>query len=151
MTETQHSKDIYFYSEYCKYCEEASKYIKNEERFVKVNIDMNEVPEFIDRVPAILTSEKKVLYEDSLFEYLSNMSRTNEALDAEPFMVHEMKGLSDRYSYMDETDTLLSHSFDFLNSPTKIITPTETDVKKIMNYEEILAKRDNDLKNNIGI
>jgi|TARA_Y100000389_G_scaffold3023_3_gene2949 hypothetical protein len=151
MTETpQQSKDIYFYSEYCKYCEEATKYI-NERNFVKVNIDMNDVPEFIDRVPAILTSNKKVLYEDVLFEYLMNLKKKNEELNTEPFMVHEMKGLSDRYSYMDDTNTFLNHSFDFLDSPTKIITPTESDVKKIMNYDEILAQRDNDLKNNIGL
>ena len=62
-----------------------------------------------------------------------------------------MNGLSDRYSYMDETNTVLNHRFDFLNSPTKIITPAETDASKIINYEEVLAKRDNDLKNNMGL
>lgn len=150
MTDTQASKDIYFYSEYCTHCKDASKFI-HDDKFVKVNIDTNEVPEFIDRVPALLTSEKKILFEDELFEYLQKNQIKNKVLDAEPFMIHEMKGISDRYSYMDETNTQLSHNFDFLDSPTKIITPTETDAKKILNYEEILAKRDNDLKNNIGI
>ena len=150
MTDTQTQKDIYFYSDYCTHCKDASKFV-GDEKFVQVNIDTNKVPEFIDRVPAILTSEKKILYEEELFEYLERLQKTKEAIDAEPFMIHEMKGISDRYSYMDETNAQLSHTFDFLNAPTKIITPTETDAKQILNYEEILAKIDNDLKNNIGI
>jgi glutaredoxin len=147
MTEaTPPPKDIFFFSDQCVHCKEASIYVdKNIGNYVKVNIDTHEVPDFLDRVPALLTSEKKVLYEDELFEYLTQNK------DAEPFMVHEMNGLSDRYSYMDETNTVLNHSFDFLNSPTKIITPAETDASKIINYEEVLAKRDNDLKNNMGL
>ena len=60
-------------------------------------------------------------------------------------MVNEMGKVSDQYSYIEENG-VLEHNFQFVNKESKIITPNEDEVKKIINYEKILEERDNDLK-----
>jgi hypothetical protein len=67
-------------------------------------------------------------------------------LNIEPFMIKEMKGLSDTYSYMDNSGINLNHMFQFLDKDNKIITPSESDNNKIINYDSFIAERDNDLK-----
>jgi hypothetical protein len=135
-------QDIFFFSQQCMFCKEAYDIIQKigVNKFVFVNVDGDaEVPPFIDRVPSILSSEKKVFVDTGLFSYL------NSKLSVDPFMVNEMAKTSDGYSYIDDSQ-LLNHSYEFLNNPSKIITPTETDIKKILSYEDIVQNRDNDLK-----
>lgn len=111
-------------------------------KFVFQNIDeMESIPPLIDRVPCVLSNEKKLYTDDQLFEYLNGL------LNIEPFMIKEMGGsLSDNYSYMDNSGGELNHAYQFLDDEFKIITPTEGDVDKIINYDQFLTERDNDLK-----
>jgi hypothetical protein len=66
--------------------------------------------------------------------------------DVDPFMINEMGKMSDKYSYMDNTNQVIDHNYKFLNREERIITPNEEDNKKIVNYDDYLAQRDNDLK-----
>ena len=90
--------DIYFYSERCEWCRKANSLIEQigPKRFLFVNAmaPTHPLPPFVDRVPMILTQEKRVVADDDLFTYL------NAKLDIAPFMVKEMAGLSDSYSYI---------------------------------------------------
>jgi hypothetical protein len=142
MNQQNEPQDIFFFSQKCMFCKEAYDLIQKigVNKFVFVNVDDDSnIPTFIDRVPSILSSEKKVLVDTGLFSYL------NSKLSVDPFMVNEMSKTSDGYSYLDDSQQL-NHSYEFLNNPSKIITPTETDVKKILSYEDIMQNRDNDLK-----
>lgn len=136
---------IFFFSENCQHCAEAYKLIKKigvaHFLFVNVDQDSEKIPPFIDRVPCILTKDNKCIVEQGLFTYL------NEQLNIEPYMINEMgQTLSDRYSYMDDSGTTMNHVYHFLDKDTQIITPTEEDSKKIINYEEIIKERDQDLQ-----
>jgi len=140
MNQQNEPQDIFFFSQKCMFCKEAYDLIQKigVNKFVFVNVDDDSnIPTFIDRVPSILSSEKKVLVDTGLFSYL------NSKLSVDPFMVNEMSKTSDGYSYLDDSQQL-NHSYEFLNNPSKIITPTETDVKKILSYEDIMQNRDND-------
>jgi hypothetical protein len=134
---------IIFLSEKCKYSSEAYSLIRKigVDKFKFVNVEEQEVlPNEIDRVPAILTAEKKLLFEQELFEFLYKMQ------DVDPFMINEMGQMSDKYSYMDNTNQVIDHNYKFLNREERIMTPNEEDNKKIVNYDDYLAQRDNDLK-----
>lgn len=134
---------IIFLSEKCKYSSEAYSLIRKigVDKFKFVNVEEQEfLPNEIDRVPAILTAEKKLLFEQELFEFLYKMQ------DVDPFMINEMGQMSDKYSYMDNTNQVIDHNYKFLNREERIITPNEEDNKKIVNYDDYLAQRDNDLK-----
>ena len=141
--------DIYFYSERCEWCRKANTLIEQigPKRFLFVNAmaPTHPLPPFVDRVPMILTQEKRVVADDELFGYL------NAKLDIAPFMVKEMAGLSDTYSYISTDSpngaTGVNHSYDFLSEGEKpIITPTNEDCERIVNYEKFVSERDNDLK-----
>lgn len=134
---------IIFLSDKCKYSSEAYSLIKKIgiDKFKFVNVEEQQfLPDEIDRVPAILTVEKKLVFEQELFDFLYKMQ------DVDPFMINEMGQISDKYSYMDNTHQIIDHNYKFLNKEERIITPSEEDNKKIVNYDEYLQQRDNDLK-----
>lgn len=138
---------IFYYSEECSYCKEAFEMINKigVEKFVFKDIEQEkDIPNIIDRVPTLLTSENNnvdIYYEEKLFKYLDDM------LHIEPFMVNEMgSGLSDKYSYVDNSGLNLDHVYQFLDKETKINTPSESDNNKIINYDKFVSERDNDLK-----
>ena len=142
MTNSIDSQDIFFFSQKCMFCKEALDIIQKivPKHFVFVNVDNDDnIPKFIDRVPSILSSEKKVFVDNGLFSYLTSK------LTVDPFIVNEMSKSSDSYSYIDDSQQL-NHNYEFLSNPSKIVTPTENDVKKILSYEDIMQNRDNDLK-----
>jgi glutaredoxin-related protein len=135
------NKHILFFSEQCNHCSSIIDKIKDIgiSKYLLINVDKEQFPNFVDRVPCLLTNEKNVLIEDGLVKFL------NKQLNIEPFMVNEMGKVSDQYSYIEENG-VLEHNFQFVNKESKIITPNEDEVKKIINYEKILEERDNDLK-----
>ena len=102
------------------------------------------IPPQVDRVPCLATNDRKLYMEDTLFNYLKSRLQS----DIQPFMIKEMgSSMSDNYSYMDESGANLDHSFQFLNQDFKINTaPNEEDNRRIVNYEQFVAERDNDLK-----
>lgn len=139
------NKDIFYFSEKCMYCKKAFELIKKDgnDKYFFVNVEHEEnVPNTIDRVPTIVSSENRKIYmDDELFFYLMRK------INIEPFMVHEMGGtISDRYSYIDNSGVTLDHAYQFLDKDNRINTPSESDTKKILSYDQYVAQRDNDLK-----
>jgi hypothetical protein len=135
--------NVFFYSEKCNYSKDAYELIKKVgvEKFMFKDVEkIEDLPKIIDRVPSILTKDMRVYVEEELFVYLNDM------LNIEPFMINEMGGLSDKYSYMDNSGVNLDHTYQFLDKNNKIITPSESDNNKIINYDSFIAQRDNDLK-----
>ena len=140
----QQQPGVFFFSRRCQHSKEAYDIIQKigVSKFVFQNIDeVDSIPALIDRVPCVLSNEKKLYTDDALFDYL------NQMMNVDPFMINEMGGsLSDNYSYMDNSGGELNHAYQFLDSDFKIMTPSEGDVDKIINYDQFLAERDNDLK-----
>lgn len=68
-------KDVMFYSKHCPYCSGVLQTLaKNNKReqFMFINVDTNrdKIPRQIDKVPAILLTNGKVLFEDALDRYV---------------------------------------------------------------------------------
>lgn len=142
------SEGILFFSQKCQHCHEALNLIEKigKDKFIFRNVDVPNIPipPQVDRVPCLATNDRKLYMEETLFSFLKSKMQS----DIQPFMINEMgSGLSDNYSYMDESGANLDHSFQFLNKDFRINTTTnEDDNKRIVNYEQFLAERDNDLK-----
>jgi hypothetical protein len=89
-----HKKDLLFYSTFCEHCNNLiSTLVKKNVRdsFILVCVDKRElkIPQFIDRVPTILTSKKEIYTDDSLYDYVESKivkynPQTEEIL---PFML----------------------------------------------------------------
>ena len=115
----------------------------------KINVidirNMQQIPTFIDRVPLLLIeSENKILHDEELFEFVKKCEKT-----IEPFMINEMHGLSDRYSFMgEEEEQKLDHQYVFLENGDPIITSntvSDDDSEKIKNYDKFIEDRDKDI------
>lgn len=141
---------ILFISNKCEHCRELITMINNMEN-MKVEIQVVDIknmngklPDFIDRVPLmLLQDEGKVFHDEELFEFVKSNEKT-----IEPFMINEMNGLSDRYSFME--DKQLDHGYVFLDRSEQLITNNENvseEASKIINYDSYMEQRDADIKN----
>ena len=141
---------ILFISNKCDHCRELLTIINNmkntkvEIQVVNIKNMNGKLPEFIDRVPLLLLqNEGKVIHDEELFEFVKSNEKT-----VEPFMINEMNGLSDRYSFME--DKQLDHGYVFLDRGEPLITNNENvseERSKILNYDSYMEQRDKDIKN----
>jgi hypothetical protein len=138
-------QDVIFVSRDCEWCKQAIALVspKDANRYLMVDVaNAPNLPKCVDRVPTLLSHEKKLYQDDALFDYLRARNEVN------PFMIKEMSGLSDCYSYLgDDTNTNgMSHAYNFLSEGDSTIpTPTDEDKERIVNYDQFIAQRDNDL------
>lgn len=141
---------ILFISNKCSHCIELLKMMNNMEN-MKVEIQVvniknmsGKIPDFIDRVPLLLIqNERKIIHDEELFDFIKSNEKT-----IEPFMINEMIGLSDRYSFME--DKQLDHGYVFLDRGEQLITNNENvseETSKIINYDLYMEERDKDIKN----
>lgn len=141
---------ILFISNKCEHCIELLKMMNNMEN-MKVEIQVvniknmsGKIPDFIDRVPLLLIqNERKIIHDEELFDFIKSNEKT-----IEPFMINEMIGLSDRYSFME--DKQLDHGYVFLDRGDQLITNNENvsdETSKIINYDLYMEERDKDIKN----
>lgn len=140
---------VLFISNKCEFCMEIVKIIDNmTEMNIEINVidikNMTKLPSFIDRVPLLLIEkENKILHDEELFDFINKCEKT-----IEPFMINEMHGLSDRYSFMGEDEQTLNHQYVFLENGDPVITNqsvSEEESKKIINYDSFIEDRDRDM------
>lgn len=144
------SKPTLFYSTRCEFSKEIySTLEKNSiiEQYELVNIDtMSKVPLFVDRVP-LLFHNNKVLHDEGLFNYIESITVKNEEVEA--FTLDA--SLTDAFSFIGDGDTQkqylqISTSGQFVDQ--KIETPADAnEPKKLQSMEELMFKRENEVKN----
>jgi hypothetical protein len=141
---------VLFISNKCTYCMELVHMIDGmSDMNFKIDVidikNMQKLPGFIDRVPLLLIEkDNKLLHDEELFEFVKKCEKT-----IEPFMINEMRGLSDRYSFMgEEEEQKLDHQYVFLENGDPIITSStlsEEENKKLLDYDRFLEARDKDI------
>ena len=140
---------IVFVSHKCPFSADIVKLIKETELKVKINIvdiqSLDKIPSFVDRVPLLFTQDEKVYHDEALFDYIQS-----QEVVVEPFMLNEMQGLSDYYSFMGEDeDKKLDHVYSYLDKEEELITSTtvnEGDSDRIVNYDQYIESRADDIK-----
>jgi hypothetical protein len=141
---------VLFLSKACKYSRELLNNL-NEMGDLTVKLDVvyiedmkNRIPNFVDRVPLLLLQEEeKILHDEELFAYIKTKEKVIEG-----FINIEMgHGLSDRYSFTSEVETL-DHNFMKLEDGECMIMKSQiiTDEgKSLIDYDKFLENRDKDV------
>lgn len=140
---------IVFISHRCPHSAEIVKLIEETELQIKINIvdikSLDKIPSFVDRVPLLFTQDEKVYHDEDLFKFIQSQEKT-----VEPFMLNEMQGLSDYYSFMGEDeDKKLDHVYSFIDKEEELITQTSTnedDSNRIVNYDKYVQSRADDIQ-----
>lgn len=140
---------IVFISHRCPHSAEIVKLITETDLQIKINIvdikSLDKIPSFIDRVPLLFTQDEKVYHDEDLFKFIQAQEKT-----VEPFMLNEMQGLSDYYSFMGEDeDKKLDHVYSFIDKEDQLITQTsanEDDSNRIVNYDKYVQSRADDIQ-----
>lgn len=141
---------IVFVSHKCPHSNEIAKLITELDLKIKINIvdvkSLDKIPSFIDRVPLLLTHDENIYHDEELFTYIKS-----QEISVEPFMLNEMQGMSDYYSFMGEDeDKQLDHVYSFLDKEEELITNTkgigDEESDRIVNYEKYMETRADDIK-----
>ena len=95
-------KHVLFYSKFCQYSTEVIQALTRKDlraRFVMVCVDGNrhQIPHFVDRVPAVLTSDKRLLTDDDVFEFINGA----EGPSSEPMAAELGGGISGDFSFVE--------------------------------------------------
>ena len=134
------TKNVLFYSRFCKYSIEVVRILTKKDlrsRFVMVCVDNNrqQLPGFVDRVPLILTSNRRVLADDDVFHYLD----AAEAPSDDPVAAESMDGISGDFAFLDGTspcgDGVFSYT-TFGSEAPPINTPPDDSVAATRSKQE---------------
>jgi hypothetical protein len=154
------SKNILFYSNYCQHSKEVlglltKKNMTDQFTFVCVDNTTLKLPNFVQSVPLICTTNREILGDTDVFNYLNQFQE--QTTDIEPFALFcSTNSISDKYSFIGEGGTDVastssledgSHAFVYVNhSDQKINCPKESegDTKfDQKSFEAYMAQRDN--------
>ena len=97
------AKHILFYSNFCAYCKNVLELIiekKLREAFIFVCIEKHKAPQAVDRVPFIITSNKKNIYDDALLEFIQSLLMKEVECEDTVHALFPMD--NDGYSFIEE-------------------------------------------------
>jgi hypothetical protein len=150
-------KDILFYSNLCEFCKDVlTNLIKNsvKDKFMLVCVDNKNLnlPAFVDRVPLIYTTQKKVFADDNLLHYIQSKV---ESSSLQPYSLVGLNtnSFSDNYSFISDGDNMLedsSRNYNILGVDNAIYAPKDSEdggskvAPKVL--EKFLADRDMDIQ-----
>lgn len=156
-------KHVLFYSNLCQFSQETLRTISKKnirDMFVNICIDnpkfKTSIPNFVDRVPLILTTENEIVIDDNIEIFLNILTHGNARDELVPYSALEMSSnkLSDGFSYIDSNGSEefgWSHNYVRLDAEMPMINPPENttydknDRKQGMQLESLLHERDRDL------
>ena len=153
-------KELIFLSNYCNHCKELftllTKYnLQNNFHIISIDDENVNLPPYIDRVPTLITSQKNILVDDNLFNYIHSIVKKNTqptVPEIEAYFPELNSGFSDGYSYLDTENKPHAHTFSYLdNSNFKIETPDDTNFNNVKKrgdsseYEKLLAEREKEV------
>ena len=152
-------KDILFYSNACGFSKEILQIIINnhmKDRFMLVCVDNRNLtlPPFVDRVPLLYTSSKKLIADENLLNYIKSFV-TSSSLQPYALIGANTNSYTDNFSFLTETETEIgdsSRNFNILGIEQQIYVPNEDENSKNFNtsLEKYMADRDADLQRILG-
>lgn len=125
-----------FYSEYCDYCIDVIEIVKKFklDYIHLVCVDKEEkLPHVVDRVPLIMTSQNKIIIDDEVVSYLTNLN--TKALESISALMDDQ---SSAFSFIDEDEEkkeVFNRGFNFISDSTVDNVATDNDIGSITNIE----------------
>lgn len=155
-------KHILFYSSFCLHCTNTvSEILKRDIRhfFILINVEKRQVPDFVDRVPFVITNEKQIVTDEGIIELLDKITMVKVDTSVIPFSQQSSKGnFGNNFSYIDDDvnkppqDINSVQNFVFLTDDSSSIQDSmikEGDGKKDKlsdaQYEEFMKKRSTEI------
>lgn len=148
------SKPIIFYSSFCEHSNQLlTMLVKRNlrEKFVLINVDKyaRNLPSCVDRVPLLMTPEKKTFSDDVLFEFVESLVETNDVCD------YDGGGgnMSDCFSYIDENGGAgggVGACFSSVQEETRIYTPSDEEFnsnRPDVTMDKIKMEREKEIQN----
>lgn len=152
-------KDILFYSNTCGFSKEMLQIIVNnnlKERFMLVCIDNRnlKLPPFVDRVPLLYTTTKKLIADENLLNYVKSFV-SSSSLQPYALVGANTNSYTDNYSFLQETEVELgdsSRNFNILGFEQPIYVAKDEENNNNLNtsLEKYMADRDADLQRIMG-
>lgn len=152
-------KDILFYSNTCGFSKEILQMIVNnnlKERFMLVCIDNRnlKLPPFVDRVPLLYTTTKKLIADENLLNYVKSFV-SSSSLQPYALVGANTNSYTDNYSFLQETEVELgdsSRNFNILGFEQPIYVAKDEENNNNLNtsLEKYMADRDADLQRIMG-
>jgi sulfite reductase alpha subunit-like flavoprotein len=154
-------KDILFYSNLCEFCREVLAILSRngaKEYFMMVCVDKQNItlPPFVDRVPLIYTTQKKLFADENLMNYIKSKF-TQNTLQPYTLVGGNTGSYSENFSFIGEDIDGLedsSRNYNILGIEQTIYLPesgSEENVPKKDNMlDKFMADRDADIKKIFG-
>jgi hypothetical protein len=125
------TKPVIFYSSFCEHSNHLLTTLvkKNlREKFILVNVDKyaQKLPQCVDRVPLLMTPEKKTFSDDVLFEFVESLVDTNSVCDYDGGA-----SMGECFSYIDNDGGSgvmgggVGACFSSVQDESRIYTPTD--------------------------
>lgn len=150
-------RDIVFYSNHCNFSRQVLQIINEQhlkERFLVVCIDNKnlKLPPFVDRVPLVYTTQKKLYADENLMNYIKSYIQSN-TLQPYALVGTNTSSYTDNYSFLSESEAQLgdsSRNFNILGFEQPIYAPKEDEGQKNNSLEKYMAERDADIQKIMG-
>ncbi len=159
-------KDILFYSNLCEFCREVISLLTKhsiKEQFMMVCVDNRNLnlPPFVDRVPLIFTTQKKLYADENLMEYIKSKF-VQSSLQPYALVGGNTNAYSDNFSFIEDSqyDGLedSSRNYNLLGMDQTIYTPETDDSKGQQTnrrgegkmLDKFMADRDADIQKIFG-
>lgn len=150
-------KDILFYSQFCNFSKEvldtiAKHNIKDSFMLVCVDNKQLKLPAFVDRVPLVYTTGKKLLSDENVLSYIKSKV---EYVTLEPYALvgGNTNAYSDNYSFLQSDETLVedsSRNYNIIGREQRIYAPEESEGPsgkvEASILDKVMAERANDLQ-----
>lgn len=156
----QVQKDILFYSNLCDFSKEVlTTLVKYQlkETFMLVCVDNKNLtlPSFVDRVPLIYSTSKKLFADDHLMSYIKSKISSSTL---QPYSLVGMNtgSLSESFSFLDSGDEFgetSARNYNFLGEDQKIYAPddsSDNNTEGSKKLEAYMASRDTDIQKIFG-
>jgi hypothetical protein len=127
-------KDILFYSNLCEFCKQVlTNLVKNniKNKFMLVCVDNKNLnlPPFVDRVPLIYTTQKKVFADDNLINFIQSKVASS-SLQPYSLVGLNTNSFSDNYSFISDSDNVLedsSRNYNMIGVEESIYVPEDSE------------------------
>jgi hypothetical protein len=148
-------KHVLFYSNFCHYCKDVLSLITKKDikgAFLLVCVDniKYDIPQFVDRVPMVVTRSKDIVADDAIHPFIESLV-SPKTVEIAPFALMGGKNnLSDSYGYIDDANCTedFCRGFVYVHENPHIEAPEEVDQSNKMDsstLERFMSERENDI------
>jgi hypothetical protein len=131
------SKSFLFYSNHCDYCNDVINVLNNFNLTDSINVicidNQQRLPQVVDRVPMIITSNNKIIADDDVVSFITEMyNNSMESISA------LMDDTTSAFSFIDEDEEMnemQTRKFEFITDDVFEINQNNQELSQQINME----------------